>query len=337
MNYEKLKGEFRSVPEKEIEFLRGKTLFVTGGTGLIGSFLLSSILCRKDFPIDIHLIVFNKEKDPVSLGDYRDDPRIHYIEQDVRKPMPDIAADYYISAASMTDPLQYSTRPVETIEINVLGAKNVLDVAKNHPSSKVLAFSSCEIYGVLDSTSPIQEKELGYLNLSDPRSCYNESKRLVETMCACYAKEHGVHYSVVRLSRVYGPTMRIDDAKALAQFLRKGIAKEDIVLKSKGEQLFDYLYVADAVVGILTVLRDGGQEAYNLSTEPHMTLRELAEFIASYAGTKVRIELPSELEAAGYSRIQTSVMDSTKIQGLGFKASVSVEDGIRRTLDILSE
>ena len=68
-----------------------------------------------------------------------------------------------------------------------------------------------------------------------------------------------------------------------------------------------------------------------------MTLRELAEFIASYAGTKVRIELPSEVEAAGYSRIQTSVMDSTKIQGLGFKASVSVEDGIRRTLDILSE
>nr|MCR5281976.1 NAD-dependent epimerase/dehydratase family protein [Lachnospiraceae bacterium] len=129
------------------------------------------------------------------------------------------------------------------------------------------------------------------------------------------------------------------DTKAISQFIRKGIAGEDIVLKSAGDQLYSYTYVADAVSGLLTILLCGEKgEAYNIAdTASDLTLRELAELIASFAGKKVVFELPDDVESAGYSKATKARLDGSKLRGLGWKPFYEISEGMQRTLRILKD
>ena len=138
-----------------------------------------------------------------------------------------------------------------------------------------------------------------------------------------------------RLSRTYGPSMLESDTKALSQFIKKGASKEDIILKSEGNQLYSYCYVADAVSALLTILLAGQRgEAYNISDEKSdISLRDLAQMIAEYSGVKVRFELPDEVERAGYSKATKALMKSDKLKSLGWNAKWTIEDGIKETLD----
>ena len=130
----------------------------------------------------------------------------------------------------------------------------------------------------------------------------------------------------------------MNDSKAISQFIRKGAAREDIVLKSEGNQLYSYSYVSDAVSGLMTVLLAGENgKAYNVAdSESDISLKELAGIIADYSGTKVIFELPDEKEQRGYSPAMKAVMDSSRLKSLGWSAHYDIKSGIKRTLDILS-
>ncbi len=335
MSYKKIYEEdINSVLKQNCNWklFRNKTFLITGATGLIGTVLVDMLVfLNKKFSLGINLILISRHKKESPL------PFVHYLAHDISNPI-DIAGkiDYIIHAASNTHPKQYSDFPIETIKTNVFGTNNLLELSLKKPMCRFLLVSSVEIYG--DDKSNTQngfsESDLGYIDCNTPRSCYNESKRLSETLCAAFSSEKKIDYVICRLSRSYGPTLKDDDSKALSQFLRNGINGQDIVLKSEGNQFYSYIYSADAASAILFLLINGKTgEAYNVADEKsNISLKKLATIIAEYSNTKVVFQLPSEKEQQGYSKAQTAILNANRLNGLGWNAQFDIMQGIKRTI-----
>lgn len=317
-----------------VESLKGKKLLITGATGLIGTQLVDALMLLGD--VDVFVVGRTIEKAKKRFGEYSDIPCFHFIEHQVTEPFDNINVDYIIPMASTTHPLAYSKYPVETMLVNLKGAEYALDLAKMC-GAKVVYPSSVEIYGSARDNDMFTEDYTGKLNLSNSRSCYNESKRSSEALCQSYASEFNVKVVIARLSRVFGPSVLQTDTKASSQFINKALAHEDIVLKSKGEQFFSYTYVADAVSALLYIMLHGeNAKAYNISNEKcNVHLKDLAQACADYAGTKVIFDLPSETEAKGYSIAVNAILDNNRLLKLGWKPQYGFKNAITRTLDII--
>ncbi len=318
-----------------IDSLRGKSILITGATGLIGVQLIDSLMRLGG--ISVFAVGRDKEKAAGRLGEYFDHPLFHFIEQDVCEPFSaSLSVDYIIPLASNTHPMAYSKYPIETIRTNVRGAENALELARRCEAT-VLYPSTVEVYGNASDQHPMSEDFTGSLNLSTARSCYTESKRVCEALCQSYIAEKGIRVLIVRLSRVFGPTMLESDSKASSQFIKKALAGEDVVLKSKGEQSYSYTYVSDAVAAMLHVLLNGQNGvAYNVSCEGcDVRLKEFAQVCAVISGRRVVYDLPSEEEAKGYSIAANAILDNTRLKTLGFTPKYDLEDAIHRTVEIL--
>lgn len=322
-----------------VEKFRGKSFLITGASGLIGVCLIDALMLfnKQGAGITVYAVGRNKERTASRLGDYYNVPCFHFIEQDVRQPLPDdVTPDYIIPLASNTHPLAYSQYPIETIEINVKGAEYALLKAQSCGAT-VLYPSTVEVYGNARGEDVFTEDYTGILNLSNARSCYTESKRVSEALCQSYIAEKDVNVKIVRLSRVFGPTMLMSDTKASSQFIIKALQGEDIVLKSKGEQYFSYTYVADAVAAMLYVLLHGESGvAYNIANPKcDVHLKDFAQSCASTANTKVIFDLPSEAEKKGFSIATNAILSTEKLLAIGFEPHYSCNDAISRTIKIL--
>lgn len=319
--------------------LQGKRFLMTGATGLIGTCLIDALMRynERGADIDIYALGRSKEKAASRLGEYFEDAHFHFVEHDARQPLEELpTADYIIPLASNTHPLAYSQYPIETIEINVKGAEHALQKAIECGAT-VLYPSTVEVYGNAKGEDVFTEDYTGQLSLATARSCYTESKRLSEALCQSYIAERGAKVKIIRLSRVFGPTMLMSDSKASSQFIIKALHDEDIVLKSKGEQLFSYTYVAEAVSAMLHVLLQGDNGvAYNISNEAcNVRLKDFAQLCAEWAGRKVVFELPSETERKGFSIAMRAILDNTRLKGLHWQPTYTIQDAINRTLSIL--
>lgn len=322
-----------------IKALRGKRFLITGSTGLLGVCLIDALMHynKQGADITIYALGRNKEKASTRLGEYYNDGHFHFMEQDVREPLPDsLKVDYIIPLASNTHPLAYAQYPIETIEINAKGAEYALQKAVEYEAT-VLYPSTVEVYGNAKGEDVFTEDYTGQLNLSTSRSCYTESKRLSESLCQSYISEKGAKVKIVRLSRVFGPTMLMSDSKASSQFIIKALNGEDIVLKSKGEQIFSYIYVADAVSAMLHVLLHGENGvAYNISNAGcDIRLKEFAGLCAEWAGKKVVFDLPSETERKGFSIAMRAILDNSRLMNLGWTPYYHIKDAVFRTLSII--
>lgn len=322
-----------------IEEIKGKSVLITGSTGLIGVCLIDALMLYNDqgANISIYAVGRNRGKAQSRFGEYFKSHLFNFIEQDVRDPLPsNLQVDYIIPLASNTHPLAYSQYPVETIEINVKGAEHALNKAAECKAT-VLYPSTVEVYGNALGQDVFEEGYTGKLNLSTSRACYTESKRVSEALCQSYISERGVDVKIVRLSRVFGPTMLDSDSKASSQFIKRAVNNEDIVLKSKGEQFFSYSYVSDAVAAMLYVMLHGecGQ-AYNISNEKcNVHLKDFAQMCAAYNGKEVVFDLPSETEMKGFSIATQAILDNSKLKSLGFKPKYEMKDAVHRTIEIL--
>lgn len=265
------------------------------------------------------------------------------MQHDVNKAMDCIQCNhvnYVLHLASNTHPMAYSTDPIGTITTNIMGVYNMLEFADRVHAERMAFVSSNEIYGEnRGDVEKFDEKYLGYIDCNTMRAGYPESKRCGEALCQAYIAQKGLDVVIPRLTRSYGPTLLDSDTKALSQFLKKGLAHEDIVLKSAGTQYYSYTYVADAVAGLFIVLLCGEKgEAYNISDKASdIMLKDLAAIIAKASGTKVVFDVPDAVEAAGYSTATKARLDNRKITELGFKARYDIETGISRTLKIMEE
>ena len=320
---------------------RPRTVLVTGASGLIGSLLVDAFLWhnRNCGGMDTVYALsrgLGKLQERFSYAADRED--LVLLAGDITKPLADgLSFDLIIHAASNADPRTYALYPVETIQTNILGTTNVLEYARLHPGTRVLFTSTMEVYGGMPDGTVSTEEQYGLIDFNAIRSGYPESKRISELLCRSYAEQYGVDAVITRLGYIYGPTMTGTDNKVAAQFIRKAMAREDIVLKSKGEQRRSYCYCADAVSGIVCVLFRGEKgTAYNVSNRDSVTtIAEMAKAAAGIAGTAVVFDLPDELERKGFSKSQDAVLDESRLRALGWDPKYPLEDGFRRTISIL--
>lgn len=337
--------DIRCVLEMPLEWerFRGKSVMISGATGMIGRFLIDVLMelnCSQDLSCEIFALGRSESKGRERFQRYWDAPNFHFCVCSIADSIscPADSVDYILHFASNTHPRAYAQDPIGTITANIMGIYRLLEYAAAHRTERFLFASSVEVYGEnRGDTDLFDENYCGYLNCNTLRAGYPESKRAGEALCQAYIKQKSLDIVIPRLSRTYGPTLLASDTKALSQFLNKGVSGEDIVLKSEGTQFFSYCYVADTVSGILWCLLRGEKgEAYNISDEAsNITLRNLAQLIAAESRTRVVFELPDELEKQGYSTATKAVMDSSKIHALGWRAQYGIQDGIRRTLKMM--
>lgn len=327
------------------ERLNNKSILVSGATGLLGSFLVD-VLMEKNVADGLNCMVYalgrSEEKARVRFSRYTDDTSFIFIPYDIKKPFnrSDLGTiDFVLHLASNTHPVQYATDPIGTITTNIIGLQNMLEFAVTHKSSRFAFASSVEVYGEnRGDVELFDESYCGYLNSNTLRAGYPESKRCGEALCQAYRSQKGLDVVIPRFARSYGPTMLMNDTKAISQFIKNGVQRENIVLKSEGTQLYSYQYMADSIAGLLTVLLLGQSgEAYNIAEKSSdITLKELASIIAEISGKKVVFELPNSLERTGYSTATKARMDGKKLADLGWVPQYSIESGIKRTIHILS-
>ncbi len=326
------------------EQLKDSAVLISGASGLVGSCMIDAVMCRNaesGMNCTVYAMGRGEKKARERFGYCWDSKNFKFLPHDINEPLEreDLGRiGYVLHLASNTHPLAYATDPIGTVTTNIIGTNNMLKFAVRHGAKRFAFASSNEIYG--ENRGDVEffdEKYCGYIDSNTMRAGYPESKRCGEALCQAYLRQEGLDVVIPRLTRSYGPTMLMSDTKAISQFIRKGIAGEDIVLKSAGTQYYSYTYVADAVSGLLTVLLKGETgTAYNIADESgDIMLKDLAALIADCAGTKVVFECPDEVEKAGYSTATKARLDGSRLKGLGWKPRFDMETGIRRTIDIL--
>lgn len=326
------------------EQLSGKRILIAGATGLIGRCMID-ILMHKNRQDNMNCSVTALSRNEKSAREYLDETYFdsllfRYVSHDVRDSICTAElgySDYVLHFASNTHPVAYAERPIDTIITNIYGTKNLLDYCVESNAGRFIFCSSVEIYGENRGDRELfDEKYLGYLDSNTLRAGYPESKRAGEVLCQGYIREKNVDVVIPRLPRVFGPTMREEDSKAVAQFIKMAVQGKDIVLKSEGKQFYSFLHVVDAVTGILTVMLKGKRgEAYNIADEScDATLREMAETTALYGQSKVTYAKPGGEEQRGYSTATKARMDGRKIRELGWKPLYTIQEGLRETISI---
>ena len=339
--------DVKYVADRELpwEKIKDKSILISGATGLVGSFLVDVLMMKNEKGLNckVYALSRNAQRAADKFSKWNNSTNLCFINYDINHPIKNDdfeTVDYVLHMASNTHPMQYSTDPIGTITTNIIGVQNMLDFAVEHHAKRLAFTSSNEIYGENRGDSELFDEEYcGYINCNTMRAGYPESKRCGEALCQAYKAQKGLDIVIPRLTRSYGPTMLPSDTKAISQFIRKGIAKEDIILKSAGQQYYSYTYVADAVSGLLYVLLCGESgEAYNIADErSDITLKDLANIISDISGRKVVFELPDVVEAAGYSKATKSRLDGTKLQKLGWYAKYDIQSGLERTISILKD
>ncbi len=322
--------------------LDGKRFLITGATGLVGSFLVDALAWLNESRgagIEIYAAGRSEAGVMRRFADLAERPYFRYVPYDAAKPIGfDIPADYIVHAACSAHPLAYATDPVGTMQANLLGTMALLEYLRAHEGARLLLLSTGEIYGENPGLPEgFSETDHGWIDPMNPRSCYPESKRAAETLCAAYGAQHGADAVVARLCHVYGPTLTAANSRADAQFLRRALAGEDIVMKSTGAQVRSFCYAADAVNAILTLLVRGVRgQAYNVANRNcTASIREYAETLADIAGVKVTFDLPPEVERAGYTKITRAVFNPAKLEALGWRPQYSLRAGLEETFGSL--
>lgn len=331
--------EFEIIWEKVKTFIPShSSILVTGGNGLIASNFVDLLMHFNEYHgTNNKLIVLcrNEEKAKKRFQKFVDSEQFHLEIQDIQTFTMEQKCEYIIHAASNAHPKAYSLNPIDTMKTTLLGTMNVLQYAVEKNVNKIVYVSSSEIYGEAPfKSNKFVETDFGSINTLASRSCYSESKRCAETLCACYVKEKGLDISIVRPGYIYGAQITEDNSRADAQFLRKVAAKENIIMKSKGEQIRSYCYVMDAASALIYVMVKGQQGmAYNIAnSNSEASIRKFAETMAELGGVDIVFDIPSRDEKQGYSVIRNSLLDDSKLRGLGWEPEYDLKQGLMSTI-----
>lgn len=305
----------------------GKTILVTGATGLIGKLCVKSLL-NSGYNTQVIALVRDEEKAKNIFGESK---RLTYLVQDINQRINTTRrVDYIIHAASTTSSKDFVEKPVETIYTAINGSRNVLEFAKNKRLEGMVYLSSLEIYGVNEKEN-IKERDYGYIDILNPRSSYSESKKMVETMCISYGTEYGVPVKIARLAQTFGAGVSISDNRVFAQFAKDIINKENIILHTKGETKRNYCYTTDAVRGIFTILTKGeNNNAYNVANEnSYCSISEMAHLLEN---EYTKVEYKIDEVNRGYNPTVKIALNTEKLNALGWEAKVDLKEMFDRLI-----
>lgn len=316
----------------------GKTVVVTGATGLIGQGLVRALAWRNRVShagIRIVALARNVDKAKNVFGDAgRDGVDIQRWDA-LDAELPKVGAvDYVIHAASITASRLFIEQPVETIETIVRGTRGMLELCRA-TGARMCYLSSMEVYGE-GSDKPLTEEHGGAMDAMSVRSSYPQAKQLAETLCASYVSEYGTKACVARLAQTFGAGVAYDDNRVFAQFARACIKGEDIKLLTDGSKRNMYVYTADAVSALLLLVARGeAGQAYNVSNEDtFISIREMAQMVATRFGDgRVKVSFVDDLEAAKlFRKGNTLILDSAKLRALGWRPSFGLEQMYERMM-----
>jgi UDP-glucuronate decarboxylase len=321
--------------------LRGSTILVAGGEGFLPSYIVDALLHANAEGLDppCHVISVDNRStaDPTRLAHLAGRADFELVVHDVTTPIViRDKVDYIVHGASIASPSWYRERPLETIDVNVGGTRHLLELAREHDVMSFLYLSSSEIYGdPPHDRVPTTEDYWGHVSSTGPRACYDESKRLAETLCMTYFRLYETPVTIVRPFNVYGPRLRLDDGRVVPDFVRDALRGDAIRVLSDGRVTRSFCYVRDAVAVMLLLLTSAaGGEAFNVGNDEEVTIAELAAVVAQESGSSLGITYgQSDDPAYLVDNPSRRAPDLVKVHAAtGWQPSVSLREGIARTI-----
>lgn len=305
-----------------------KRILVTGGAGFLGSFL-----CEK-------LLQDDKKNEVIALDNYfsgskrniehlLSNPRFEAIRHDVTQPI-HLEVDEIYNFACPASPVYYQHNPVHTTKTCVMGAINMLELARN-VGAKIIQASTSEVYGD-PLVHPQQEDYFGNVNCIGVRSCYDEGKRVAETLFFDYYKQYGVDIKVIRIFNTYGPRMSINDGRVVSNFIVQALRGENITVYGKGDQTRSFCYVDDLVEGIVNFMNLSGDETgpINLGNPGEFTILELAEKVLKLTNSKSEI-IFSDLPQNDPMQRKPVIERAQRL--IKFSPQINLEAGLVKTIE----
>jgi len=326
------------IPWKSFE---NKTVLVSGASGFLPAYMVETLLYlneTRQLNIIIIGLVRNIEKARERFSHYHHDQHLTFIAQDVCDSLHiDQHVDYIIHAASQATPKMFNSDPVGTLLPNVMGTRNLLNLAVQNRSEGFLYFSTSGVHGFVEADKfPVKEDCYGSLNPTKLESCYLESKRMGENMCIAWMHQYGVPAKIVRPATTYGPGLKLDDGRSFADFIANIVQHQDIQLFSDGKAMRNFCYLADATLGFFTVMLKGQTgEAYNVATDHEISIIDLAKLLVEKVFPERNLKVVMKQDPAkDYLRVNYSrtAVNITKVKALGWKPIIPVEEGFKRAV-----
>jgi UDP-glucuronate decarboxylase len=300
-------------------------ILVTGGAGFIGSHLCESLLARGHEVACLDNLFSGSKR---NIYRFMSNPAFEFIRHDVTSPLT-IEADQIYNLACPASPVHYQMNPVKTVKTNVMGTINMLGIAKR-VKARILQASTSEVYGD-PKVHPQREDYWGNVNPIGPRSCYDEGKRLAETLMMDYHRQNQVDVRICRIFNTYGPNMSEHDGRVVSNFIVQALTGKPLTVYGDGSQTRSFCYVSDLVRGLETMMEAPGITGpINLGNPGEFTMLELAEMVRAMTGavSEIRFEpLPQDDPA----RRRPDITLAKTL--LGWEPVVSLEDGLRLTID----
>ena len=318
----------------------GKTVLVTGSTGLIGSMLVKTLAeARRSLGLDIRVLAHARSEARAKevLGSAMDGVSMVYAEDFSFR----VPCDIIFHTASPTKSRYFIEHPVESIDAILTGTRAMLELAREN-GAEMIYLSSMEEYGVPYSPGErMTEDKVGVIDHLTPRSCYPEGKRMCECMCAAYASEYGVDARMARLAQTFGAGIPVSDNRVSMQFAKSALERRDIVLHTEGRSVSNFCYLTDAITGLFAIAARGAAgEAYNVCNAGETrSIFEIATLVAEkVAGGSIRVvkDIPENANF-GYAPDNTMYLSADKLMGIGWTPVVSMEEGYRRLVRYLRE
>ena len=341
------------IVEEDIEFVvnhdlpwekfNNSTVLITGANGFLPAYMLETLLYLNDKHnknINVIALVRNKEKTLKRFCHHNNRKDLIFLIQDVCEPIQLKKyenIDYIIHAASQASPKYYESDPIGTITPNTIGVMNLLKFSSEKNTKNFLYFSTGGVLGRINENNlPAKETDYGYLDPTDVKSCYNESKRMGESICVGWASLNDISIKIVRPSYVYGPGMQQNDGRVFPNFISNVASGKNIIVCGDGKKTRAFCYLADATLGFFTVLLKGkDSEVYNVGIEKETSILELANLLSRMyydKGVKVIKKSMDKTTKDSQSTVQRSCLDISKIRQLGWTPIYDLKEGIERTI-----
>lgn len=297
---------------------------VAGGAGFIGSNLCKSLINEGHEVVCIDNYITGDKKNVVCL---EDNPAFTMIEADITKEF-DIEADFIFNLASPASPVDYYKLPIETMMVNSLGTKNLLEAARNNGAGFLMA-STSEVYG--DPKIPVQDESYwGNVNPNGPRSCYDEAKRFAEALIMSYWRQYKINFIIVRIFNTFGPFMRLNDGRVVPNFIRQALTGDPLTIYGDGSQTRSFCYVDDLVAGLKAAMfSEAVAEVVNLGNPHEMSVLELAKYTRQLCGSESEISYhPRPVDDP--TRRRPDITKAKKL--LGWEPKTSLAAGLAQTI-----